>query len=157
MSLEAFVDELVNTEEDSNLTKEYYTEQLSTLKKAAQVESNVIKMLTDFEQPVTIQNILAADSLLTNRGSMFKKLLSKEDENSSLTKAAENIQQIHYLEEENLELAYQELENTAVEALNEQVEQKDITSIDLKQLKLLRNEIRLSTSLRKKKKSMKFR
>ncbi|RDY31258.1 DUF6240 domain-containing protein [Lachnotalea glycerini] len=151
MSLEAFVDELVNTEEDSSLTKEYYTEQLSTLNEAAQVENNVIKMLSDFDQPVTIQNILAADSLLTNRGSMFKKLLSKEDESSSLTKAIEDISK-SITSKEDMDMAYQEFEDTAIAALNEQAEQEDITSIDLKQLKLLRNEIRLTTNLSKEEK-----
>jgi hypothetical protein len=151
MSLEQFVDELVNTTDDSNLTREYYKEQLSVLKEASQVEASVIKMLSDFEQPVTINNLLAADSLMTSRGSMFKKLLSKEDENSGLTQAVNNITSA-ITSKEDMEKAYEELENTAIAALNEQAEQEDAASLDLKELKLLRNEIRLTTSLSKQEK-----
>lgn len=151
MSLEKFVDQLVNAEENSELTHEYYKEQLSLIKEASQVEQSVVKMLSDFEQPITINNLLAANSLMTKRGNLFKQLLSKEDEESNVTKAVDNIANA-ITSKDDLTQAYEELEQAAISSLNEKSEQAEVTSIDLKQLKLLRNEIRLTTSLSKEEK-----
>jgi hypothetical protein len=151
MSLEQFADKLASTQEDSDLTQEYYKEQLTALKEASKVETSVIKMLSDFGQPVTINNILAAESMTNKRGSMFKQLLSKEEDDSEVNQAVDKIAKA-ITSKEDLEQAYEELENTAISALDKQAEQQDVTSVDLKQLKMLRNEIRLTTNLSKEEK-----
>ncbi len=151
MSLEQFVDELVSTEENSELTQKYYKEQLPVIKKASEVEQNIIKMLSDFEQPITFNNLLAANSLMTKRGSMFKQLSSKEDEDSDIKNAVGNITGAITSKEE-LTQAYEELEQAAVASINKQAEQAEVTSLDLKQLKLLRNEVQLTTNLSKEEK-----
>ncbi|MFA9376879.1 MAG: DUF6240 domain-containing protein [Lachnotalea sp.] len=151
MSLEQFADELVNTQEDNQVTEKYYKEQLSIMKEASQVEEGVVKMLTDFEQPITMNNMLAANSLMTNRGSMYKKLLSNEKEDSAVTQAVDKISK-SITSKDELEEAYDELEEVSILAINDQSEEPDISSIDLKQLKLLGNEIKLTTNLSKEEK-----
>lgn len=151
MSLEQFVNELTNAEENETITKEYYKEQLETVQKASQVESNVLNMLSDFKQPITISNILAAESMMNKRGSMFKKLLSQDDENNELAEAVNHITN-SITSKEDMTKAYEELESVAASSLNKQSEEADVSSIDLKELKLLRNEIQLSTSLSKEEK-----
>lgn len=151
MSLEKFADELAKQNDNEGITKEYYEEQLKTIQKASQVEGNVIRLLSDFDQPVTISNILAAESMINKRGSMFKKLLDGDGNNSELTDAVEHIAD-SLTSKEDMQEAYEELQNKAINSINKQSESADVTSIDLKELKLVSNEIRLATNLSKEEK-----
>jgi hypothetical protein len=150
MSLEQFVDEVANATVDKELTKSYYKEQLASLKQAAQVEEGVIKMLTDYDQPVTINNLLAANTLMSKRGSVFKQLLSKDDEGKVLETAEELTKSI--TSKEDLTQSFEALEKVAMEALDKQTENPEITSIDLKEIQLLQNQIKLTGSLSKEEK-----
>lgn len=151
MSLENFADELAAATENETITKEYYKEQLETVQKASQVEKSVIKMLSDYSQPITISNILAAQSMMNQRGNMFKKLTSQSKDNDDLTNAVHDISESLSSKEE-IQLAYEKLEDAAISSIDSQEEDSDVTSIDLKQLKLLKSEIRLSTNLSKQEK-----
>jgi len=151
MSLEKFVDELTNAKENKLMTEEYYKEQQVVIQKASQVEKSVINMLSDFRQPVTIHNILAADTLMNKRGSMFQKLSEQSEGNDELSEAFTQITDALESKEEMQE-AYEKLEKVTISSLNEKVKGNDATSIDLKELKLLRNEIKLTTRLSKEEK-----
>ncbi|WP_099467376.1 DUF6240 domain-containing protein [Konateibacter massiliensis] len=146
MPLEQFVDKLVEARADGEITKQFYKEQLATIQKASQVESSVIEMLSDFKQPVTISNILAAEAMMSKRGSMFKNLLNDQEESTELTEAMDKIAD-SLTSKEDMTAAYEEFENAAISVVNEQTEKDGVTSLDLKELKLLRNEIRLTTNL----------
>lgn len=151
MSLEKFVDELSNAKENKLISEEYYKEQQEVFQKASQVEKNVITMLSDFRQPITIHNILAADSLMNKRGSMFQKLTEQSKENDKLSDAFTQITDALESKEE-MQQAYENLEKVAMSSLDEKVKEQDVTSLDLKELKLLRNEIKLTTYLSKEEK-----
>ncbi|MBA4685674.1 MAG: hypothetical protein H2184_00850 [Candidatus Galacturonibacter soehngenii] len=151
MSLEKFVDELSNTKENKLISEEYYKEQQEVIQKASQVEKNVITMLSDFRQPITIHNILAADALMNKRGSMFQKLTEQSKENDKLSDAFTQITDALESKEE-MQQAYENLEKVAMSSLDEKVKEQDVTSLDLKELKLLRNEIKLTTHLSKEEK-----
>lgn len=151
MSLEKFVDELSNAKENKLISEEYYKEQQEVIQKASQVEKNVITMLSDFRQPITIHNILAADSLMNKRGSMFQKLTEQSKENDKLSDAFTQITDALESKEE-MQQAYENLEKVAMSSLDEKVKEQDVTSLDLKELKLLRNEIKLTTHLSKEEK-----
>lgn len=151
MSLEKFVDELSNAKENKLISEEYYKEQQEIIQKASQVEKNVITMLSDFRQPITIHNILAADVLMNKRGSIFQKLTEQGEENDKLSDAFTQITDALESKEE-MQQAYENLEKVAMSSLDEKVKEQDVTSIDLKELKLLRNEIKLTTHLSKEEK-----
>lgn len=151
MSLEKFVDELSNAKENKLISEEYYKEQQEVIQKASQVEKNVITMLSDFRQPITIHNILAADSLMNKRGSMFQRLTEQSKENDKLSDAFTQITDALESKEE-MQQAYENLEKVAMSSLDEKVKEQDVTSLDLKELKLLRNEIKLTTHLSKEEK-----
>ncbi|KAB1438644.1 DUF6240 domain-containing protein [Candidatus Galacturonibacter soehngenii] len=151
MSLEKFVDELSNAKENKLISEEYYKEQQEVIQKASQVEKNVITMLSDFRQPITIHNILAADALMNKRGSMFQKLTEQSKENDKLSDAFTQITDALESKEE-MQQAYENLEKVAMSSLDEKVKEQDVTSLDLKELKLLRNEIKLTTHLSKEEK-----
>lgn len=146
MSLEKFVDELTNAKVNKQITKEYYNEQQEVIQKASQVEKSVIDMLSDYRQPLTIHNILAADALMNKRGSIFQKLSEQNEGNKELTDAYTQIGESLQSKEE-MQQAYDNLEKIAMSSINEKIEAFDATSIDLKELKLLRSEIKLTTQL----------
>lgn len=151
MSLEKFVDELTNAKENKLISDEYYKEQQVVIQKASQVEKSVINMLSDFRQPVTIGNILAADALMNKRGSMFQKLSEQNEGDDELSDAFAQITDALESKEE-MQQAYENLEKVSISSLDTKVESKEATSIDLKELKLLRKEIKLTTRLSKEEK-----
>jgi Family of unknown function (DUF6240) len=146
MSLEQFTNEITKAKDDEAITEEFYKEQLEIVQKASQVESKVINMLSDFKQPITISNILAAESMMNKRGSMFKKLLGEENDDNELEEAVNNISN-SITSKEDMTNAYEKLESVANSVIDKHTEEADVSSIDLKELKLLRNEIQLSTNL----------
>lgn len=146
LSLEQLVDELSNANENESITKQYYQEQLATIQKASQVEANVINMLSDYKQPVTVENLFAAQALMYQRGSLFKKLSKQEEGKTELKDAMEQITSALTSKEEMVN-AYENLEQSAVKSLDAKAEQSTISSLDLKELKLLMNEIKMATNL----------
>lgn len=146
MSLEQFADKLAGLEEDNKTIDSYFKEQLEMLKTASKVEDSVIRLLEDYSQPVTINNILAANTMLTNRGGMFKKLFERSKDSRELDEAVERT--IDSLESKDEAInAYSNLEIAAENELDKQIQDSEVKSIDLKEIKMLRQEIRLAANI----------
>lgn len=159
MSLESFKEKLSDMTQEEEV-KQYIREEAKAFNQAASVESNIIKILESYDQPATVNNILAANQMFTDRGSMFRRLIDKSKAYQAQTdnskKAIENektfIQEIEGIvdnleDETTFKNAYEKLNNTADSMAADLIENADAEFIDVKELMLLRNEISLSLKL----------
>lgn len=146
MSLEQFADKLSSLEEDSKVLDTYFKEQLEMLKTASKAEDSVIKLLEDYSQPVTINNILAANTMLTQRGGMFKKLFDRSSDSRELDEAIEKTIDSFESKDEAIN-AYSNLEQSVENELDKQLQDPEVKSIDIREIKMLRQEIRLAANI----------
>ncbi|NTV78528.1 MAG: hypothetical protein HGA25_05145, partial [Clostridiales bacterium] len=156
-TLEELNQMLKDTEAQTEMEKTYFSEKTDQLRQAVQVEDYVIKTLLDYEQPVTMNNLLATSSLMNQRGSMYQKLLKAteklEDENKTavseeLKAAMENIG--NSLEtKESMEKAFEELESVSLKLTEEMMNSSQVTSVDVKSLNLVYKQLTVATGLAK--------
>lgn len=59
------------------------------LKKAQQIEERVIEALIDYGQTISVDNIYAAQTLMLDRGSLFKQIIKESDSEESDDEAAD--------------------------------------------------------------------
>ena len=96
-TLEALAEEMRQAADTQQTDRNYIEEQMLDIRAAAKVEENVMKALQNTGQPVTVNHLLAADSLMNVRGSLYEKLIKqqsgKEDRKEKLEKAMESVRE----------------------------------------------------------------
>ncbi len=102
-NLELLADELEEYDA-SSINEEYYREQLNNLAKAKDMETDIIRILTDNEQAVTINNLYAAYDIKNKK--IFEKLANVTDY-ELINEALE--------EGKNLKEAYEKIDNKVKE------------------------------------------
>ena len=155
-TLEEFAEKLQEADENAELRTEYLEEQMQDIQKAQATEDYVLQTLIDFDQPVTIDNILAESTLLNSRGSTFRQLFEQAARRDSRegTKFSEelkeNVDQLHegLSEEESTKKTYENLQKLSEEILDVDGA-SHIRSIDVKSMNLLYKQITLATNLSK--------
>ncbi len=146
--------QLKHAEVDKASEEEYYQEQMKTFSMAKEAEGQVLKMLTGYDMPVTAFNVLAANQMLHNRNGMFKTLFERKEEEPEidLEEVKEGI-----LKEfgeavktpEDMAKAQKKLAETAENVMKTMVEAPNVQSLDVRDLKVLRQEIELGTRMAK--------
>ena len=154
ISLENFAEQLIHLPQNEEVAEQFYQEKMQQLKDARSVENNVIKMLMDFEQPVTVNNLVAADSLMNERGKMIKQLMAeirkspKKNKEKEIMDAAERVTD-NLVSKEAAQAAYEALVDTEENFVEEAMEQEKLEYVDVRSLKLLHQEIKLTGALSK--------
>lgn len=154
ISLENFAEQLINLPQNEEVAEQFYQEKMQQLKEARAVENNVIKMLLDFEQPVTVNNLVAADALINQRGKMIKQLMTevrkspKKNKEKEIMDAAERVTD-QLVSKEAAEAAYENLVATEAGFVEDAMEQENLEYVDVRALKLLHQEIKLTGALSK--------
>ena len=131
ITLESFADELSQNAGNESYAMEYLNEQLSDIKTAAQVEDAVVKALQDYDEPVTINQLLAADMLMNQRGNAYEKLMNQSKEKSIRKEKLENaISQLQegFNSEEEAAAAYEEMTDAAKEIVSDAKEEAEETT-----------------------------
>jgi len=154
--IETFVEGLRQTEVTENLDKEYIQEQMQNITTAKTTEDYVLKALIDFDQPVTMDNILAGSELLNSRGSTFKQLLEQVEkrDSSSEVKLKEELKNTIFKLHESMDdettakAAYEELKEVSEKILDIGNTSQN-KAIDVKAMNLLHKQISLATSFSK--------
>lgn len=139
---------------DEAAEESYYQQQLAEFSQAKQAESQVLQILAGHDMPVTAYNIMAANQLLNPRGGIFKTLFEREDkpETPGLEEAKEAIIEKFgeaIGEPEDLANAQQELADTAENVMRTMEDSQGVTSVDLRDMRLLRQQIALGTQMAK--------
>lgn len=139
---------------DTSSEETYYQQQLEEFSQAKQAESQVLQILAGHDMPVTAYNILAANQLLNPRGGIFKTLFDKEhnENDTGIEQIKEEI--IEKFGEaigspEELAKAQRELADTAENVMRTMQDSEGVSSVDLRDMRLLHQQIALGTQMAK--------
>ncbi|MDE7130357.1 MAG: hypothetical protein K2O65_00975 [Lachnospiraceae bacterium] len=136
--------------QDASTEKEYRQEQMRDVQQACEVEDAVIEELLHSKQPVTINNLAAADMLMNSRGALYKKMKEyTSPENEENVKDA--VFRLHgaLTDEKSAQEAFEEMEQVFEEVLEEAQYNPDISYIDLKAIQSCRKQLTLAAGLAK--------
>ncbi len=154
MTPEELLWQLRGTPADAASEEAYYQEQLAEFSQAKQAEAQVLQILAGHDMPVTAYNIMAANQLLNPRGGIFKSLFKREDsaESPDIEQAKDAI--IEKFGEsigtpEELAEAQQELADVAENVMRTMEDSEGASSVDLRDMKILRQQIALGTRMAK--------
>ena len=136
--------------QDASTEKEYRQEQMREVQQACEVEDAVIEELLHSKQPVTINNLAAADMLMNSRGALYKKMkeyTSPENEEN----VRDAVSRLHdaLTDEKSAQEAFEEMEQVFEEVLEETQYNPDISYIDLKAIQNCRKQLTLAAGLAK--------
>ncbi len=154
--------ELCETEQIENaLESSYRNEQLQRLRETLQVGKEVVEFLVKNGQPVTPDNLEAADKLLHQKGEMFRKLrdaFSIKKENrmhaDEIAEDADIIQELENLTEQFTDMdsaqeSYAEMYQKMSEELEETMLSGNLEYLDIRALSALSKQLSLAKSLTK--------
>lgn len=138
-------------------TESYVRQQQADVAACMKASDEVYQMLADYDVPNTVYNVLAAQEYMENRNGAFRKLFlsfdTKRDTNTDLEAAkAEMIQKYGEAVKtpEEMKEAQEELEKRAASVMDTMlVENANVTSMQVKEMKLMRTQIELGGILAK--------
>lgn len=143
--------------QSQNVSEEYTNEQLSQLESCAETEESVLKLLSDHGITTSVTNIMAANNYFQNRNKLYQQLLENGEEDDSLDVDFAGIKEdlikrfAEALESPTeMAKAQETLAEVAENAMKGMLPaEKNIQSLDVKNLKLMRKELQLNTQLAK--------
>ncbi len=152
--LEKVAEELQQASGDPAALQEYYQEQAEDLRETVRQADQARVYLKQFELPDTLENIRAAEFLLEEGGSPVKELIDRrkvleQEEQQEMEELLEDLPEAIDAPEVLQEKCIQ-AEKYMQEILTKSQETADITSEDLKHLKLLGQSLRLQQALTRK-------
>ena len=151
MSLESFSEELATEVSDKQAEWEYAQEQVEELSQLKNMRPEIIRMLTDAGQPVTIQNLFAAAGLMNSKGALFQGLLKKEQQDTKEDVQEEFSEVFDTLADsmdskEAAQQAYESFGRMAEQSLQEQYEVTADASA-MKELCRLHHQLKLTVAM----------
>lgn len=150
-SLENVSEEIQKATGDPELLQQYYEEQAEDLRETVRQADQAKAYLEQFELPDTLENIRAAEYLLEEGASPVKEMLERrrvleEEDQQELEELLDELPEAIETPE-SLQEKCMEAEKFMQEILTKSQETADITSEDLKHLKLLGQSLRLQQVL----------
>lgn len=150
-SLEAVAEEVQRASGDPELLQQYYEEQAEDLRETVRQADQARAYLEQFELPDTLENIRAAEYLLEEGASPVTEMLERrrvleEEDQQELEELLDELPEAIETPE-SLQEKCMEAEKFMQEILTKSQETADITSEDLKHLKLLGQSLRLQQVL----------
>ena len=150
--------------EDQKLSNAYAKEQLAQFKESAEVSEDVYAILEKYDVPNTSMNLLAMDAMLANRNQVFAQIFGGKNGTSAkftggssreTTKEEEREDEVldafadALSDPEKLLAAQQQLQELAADKMETAMNQDAVTSLDIRDMKLLSAQIELNTSFMK--------
>lgn len=153
---------------DVGIQAEYAKEQLEGFARCANTSEEVYQMLEQYDIPNSVQNILAMEQMLSDRNRVFKKLFEEREEviRESIPVQSENdsmLDEIATIKQQLLEEfghavaepkemaeAQEALGKLAENVMKAMIGSNEVTSLDIKEAKLLRAQISLQKQMAKK-------
>ncbi len=135
--------------QDAVTQKEYQAEQMQECRQACEAEDAVIEELLHNRQPVTVNNLAAADMLMHNPGAVYKKLNEyTTPENRGKVKNALSHLQEALTDKDTAQEAYEEMQQAYEDILEEaRYSMPDLNYIDLKMMQNCYKQLTLAGSL----------
>ncbi len=134
--------------QDAATEKDYREEQIGDLREACDVEESVIEELLNNRQPVTANNLLAANMLMNKPGYLFKQLdeFTKPADKDKVKNAMSHLQE-SMTDKESTQEAYGEMQEVFEDILEEAQYDDEIRYIDLKAIQSCRKQLTLAGNL----------
>ncbi len=155
MTPEQLAEALESADEEYELDHAYAKEQLAVLDECAKASEEAYQMLEAYDMPATVYHVMAAEELLENRNKAYQKFFgdSTEDGDTDLAAVKEEILQ-RFAEAvktpEDMAEAQKALADTAENVMKTMIIESDqVSSLDLKAMKLLNAQISLGTAIAK--------
>lgn len=155
MTPEQLAEVLESADEETESDTAYAREQLAALDACAKASEEAYQMLEAYDMPATVYHVMAAEELLENRNKAYQKFFgdSTEDGDTDLAAVKEEILQ-RFAEAvktpEDMAEAQKTLADTAENVMKTMIIESDqVSSLDLKAMKLLNAQIGLGTAAAK--------
>ncbi len=134
--------------QDASTQREYEQEQMQECRKACEAEDSVIEELLHSRQPVTINNLSAADLLMNKPGEVYKKLeeYTAPGRKEKVKDAISHLQEA-LTDRDTAQEAYEEMQQVFEEVLEEAGYNTDLSYIDLKMIQSCHRQLALAGSL----------
>ena len=155
MTMEQVVETMKEMPEDSSLDRAYAQEMSQRLTETVYTEESVIEMLSANEEPISYYSLMAARNMLTSRNRLFNEFTNAISEDGNVDFDAIKQAILEKLGEsvkapEEMAEAQRVLAETAEKASENYLpDDSDLTSMDLRDLKMMRTELMLTASFAK--------
>lgn len=134
--------------QDASTEADYREEQMQDYRQINEVEDAVVNELLQNKQPVTANNLLAADMLMNKRGALYKKLdeLAKPSGKEKIKEAVSHMKEV-LTDKETAQEAYGEMNQVFDEVLEEAQYDAETRYIDLKAIQSCHRQLSLAANL----------
>lgn len=139
---------------DQEAEEAWYQEQMREFSSARQAEDQVLQLLKGHDMPMTAYNIMAAGQMIHNRNGIFKTLFDYKNSDKEV-----NFEEIKegILEDfaeavktpEEMAEAQEKLADLAENVMKTMIESEPVGSMDIRDMKILRQQIELGTRMSK--------
>ncbi|MBQ6806956.1 MAG: hypothetical protein IJO97_05950 [Lachnospiraceae bacterium] len=136
--------------EEPTMEKEYQSEQLQEYRQASEVDDSIVNELLNNKQPVTTNNLLAADMLMNAKGFLYRKLneFTKPADKNKVKDAISHLQNA-MVDKESMQEAYEEMQQVYEEILEEAQTESSVGYLDLKAIQSCQKQLTLAGNLAK--------
>lgn len=145
--------------DETKLSYAYAKEQLAGLEASAKASEDIYQVLQKYDIPNTMANVLALDSMVKDRNQMFRQIFGKNMKKAGEEVTADDLEQIkeEVLKEfgeavkspKEMGEAQEKLGNLAENVMKTMIESDDVTSIDVRAMRLLSTQLSISNRLAK--------
>ncbi len=139
------------SQEAAESAKQYQKEQLAQLRNQLNAGTDVAEYLLSNGQPVTPDHLEAAEKLMKKRGEMFRSLKEFSDTSSKEDELLSSFEQVKegFTDAESAKAAYQQMQETATEHLNEVMLSEEKGYLDLRTIAAISKQLSLAGNLSK--------
>lgn len=128
--------------------QQWIREQADLCRKAARVQEDVVEALLEYGQPITADNLTAAQAYFHERGSAWRTIYDKGVKNSRMEALEEKRDKLieSFDSAKEAKEAYEELAGEAAGVLTQEMENAD-SYMDVRQMSLLHRQLSLCSSM----------
>lgn len=141
LSVEKLYDEINNMQSDAEKDQGYYYEKLQELREIYQNCDQAVRFLNDFQLPCTTTNLIMAEYILSNKGTLFMNLKKELKKTEDLTDKL--------VDRKTMNEAYDDIENEVNEIIDDESKKENIDSFRLNQLRGLGLQMQFIKTLAK--------
>ncbi|MCL2253039.1 MAG: DUF6240 domain-containing protein [Lachnospiraceae bacterium] len=145
-NLNDIIEKLQLSEENDALI----SEQLKDIQTIKNVENDIIKALLDSNQPITVNNLIAAAGLIKKPSNLHKKAdeLAKESDLETILADAKESLTDKFTDEENASLAYDHLREVMTDIFQKTANSEQAGTLDIKELSIMCRQMNLQAAMK---------
>lgn len=139
---------------DEDAQRSYMQQELADYRASAMASEEVYKMLENYDLPKTVSTILAAQEMINNRNGVFRKLFDRAKNTGDVSLADIKQQVLEEFAEavkrpEDMAKAQKILADTAENVMKSMMNESEVNSVDLKEMRMIHTQIALGTKMAK--------